>query len=163
MADIKWTDIVTALVALYAAGLSTYNFIMERRDKRPSLNVRLSYGALTLSDHGQIVLLFNVSNAGSQPITLTSIGVRLNDKRTLYMPQLSGTASLPIELQPGQGRLFWMLPHVVAQSLHEQGYNGEQKVRAVCTDATGREHFSKSWTFNIEARLNDSSFNSVTD
>lgn len=163
MANINWTDIVLAVVALYGAGLSTYTFIMERRDKRPSLNLRLSYGVLQYASGGKLGVIFDVSNTGRQLMTVTSIGLRLPSGHTIYEPSLPGTASLPVELQPGQGQKFWMRPYDVAQTLHQHGYAGVQKVRAVCTDAAGREYFSKPGSFNVEARLADSSPANTTD
>ena len=155
MANINWTDIVIALVALYGAGLSTYTFIVERRDKRPLLNVRLTYGILDYVTRGEIAMLFFVSNSGSRSVTVTSVCLLLPDKRTMVVRQLPGTAPLPVELQPGQGQTFWMLPRDVAQTLHEEGYRGVLKVRARCTDATGRDYHSKAGTFDIEAYLKD--------
>ena len=155
MADIKWTDIVIALVAIYAAGLSTYTFIQDKRDKRPLLKVRLTYGILDYVTRGEIAMLFSMSNPGSRPVTVTSVCLLLPDKRTMVVRQLQGTAPLPVELQPGQGQTYWMLPRDVAQTLQKEGYRGVLNVRATCTDATGRDYHSKAGTFDIEARLKD--------
>ena len=73
-----WTDIIVAMTAIYAAGLSTYNLIEYRRDKRPQVR-------LILYEHVEDVLkrvsrthrVMNIaaSNPGNRPVTISMIGL----------------------------------------------------------------------------------------
>ncbi|MDH4207390.1 MAG: hypothetical protein OEV76_00780 [Anaerolineae bacterium] len=54
------TDIVTAMIALYGAGLSTIIAVCEWRAKRPNIKVEISEGAVQLplgvcSDHSILI------------------------------------------------------------------------------------------------------------
>lgn len=150
-----WGTAVTAAVAVYGAGLSTYTFITQRRDNRPRVKVTLSYGALFLRDRPQIALMIGVSNPGKHNVTVKSVWLQLPNKHRFFMPRLEGTTQLPCELAVGQGQTFWMWPTIVAGELSKQGMTGDVKLSAGATDANGNEYRSEVGKFSVEQVLSE--------
>jgi hypothetical protein len=80
---VTWTDVVTAFVAVAALALSIYNFRVNRKDKQPSLEIRLSVGtheALYWTDLHldkeaiHQAFFIEVTNTGQVPAPLTTLG-----------------------------------------------------------------------------------------
>ena len=68
-----WAALITALVALYGAALSTYTLVSSRHDKRRRVKVELSTGFLVHGpDLSTYMLFIGVSNPGHIPVTLQS-------------------------------------------------------------------------------------------
>ena len=67
-------EIITSAAAAVGLGLSIYNTIQARRDKRPKLRVQVSFGFLgygpELSDEK---IFFEVGNSWEHPVTLASM------------------------------------------------------------------------------------------
>ncbi len=150
-----WTTlaaVATALIAIYAAALSTYTYIMNRRDRRPLIKVNLSYG-LAASKTATAYLLVNVSNPGQRPVAVTSIGFQLPDKRQIPYMQGFGdgvqTATrLPFTCDPGSNALFAFPPRMVAETLTHNEVSGDIRLRAFADEATGTRYFSKWKDYN---------------
>ena len=72
MDKISWTQIITAIVAVYGAILSTVTFYMNRKEKIRTLKVSFSNGFLTF-DNGSIsegMLFINVANPGFKKVVV---------------------------------------------------------------------------------------------
>lgn len=80
-------EIITPAVAVLGLGLSIYNTMQARRDKRPKLRVNVSFGFLAfgprLSDQKTF---FEVGNGWNQPVTLASLCMPLPGKRSMAYP-----------------------------------------------------------------------------
>ncbi len=143
--------IVAAIVALYGAILSTITYRASRRDKRRVIGARLSYGFLTfgpkLSDPH---LLLHASNPGQVPVTLRSAVVVLPDKWQAIVPPGQGESRLPLELAPGAGCTFWLDAREIAGALRQRGYAGKVRIHCEFGDATGENHRSKPFKFDID-------------
>jgi len=147
MIDWKWT--VTAIVAAYGAGLSTYKAWADRtRDKR-QIRVTISPGYLTHGPNlsGEMLIL-SASNPGHRPVTLTSVGLQLPDKRTMIIPAQEGTAQLPHELNEGNSVTHWMPTREVAAELRRAGFSRKVRLTAFYLDATDDRHWSESLLFD---------------
>lgn len=146
--NISWPTIVTALVALYGAVLSTLNFIAARREKRRSVTVELSLGLLTWDPGSK--LLLTASNPGSLSVTLSSCGIRLPNGKQAVFPIPNSNVRFPHELHGGKDCLVWTDAKEFAQVLREQGFSGRVKVRGFYRDQTGGLHTSKATRFDLD-------------
>jgi len=74
----NWPVIITALVAVYGAVLSTVNTIANLRAKQQRLSVVLSNGFLTYGPNvGPLMLFIEIANVGSKVVTINSINIKL--------------------------------------------------------------------------------------
>jgi hypothetical protein len=85
MTTTEVVTVVTALVAVYGAGLSTYTFFAKRRESRRLVKVELSRGILGTYPEVSHVLLLSASNPGNRAVTLEGISFDLPDKRQVVL------------------------------------------------------------------------------
>src|SRR5205807_2504081 len=93
---------LTAVIAIYGAGLSTYTFIMNRREKRRVLTVKANH-ALAPDSHGNAeeLIIIGVSNPGFQNVTVVSVSIELPNRKQLVFPNPRSDKRIPHELTPG--------------------------------------------------------------
>lgn len=140
-----WDKLVTAIVAIYGAVLSTYNLVVTRRDKLRGVTVQLRFGFMPIGpDLGAQMLFIEASNPGHRPVQLTSVGLLLPDRRTIAWMQPQASRPLPAELSEGQSCSAWMPLEEVEQQLRRHGYKGKLKVRGFYDDALGKRHYSRA-------------------
>ncbi|MCU0290251.1 MAG: hypothetical protein MUF15_28180 [Acidobacteria bacterium] len=140
----KWTDVITALVALYAATLSTYIFIIDNKSKKRQISIELSNGFPFLGYNlGPLSLIIKIANPGSRPVTINSPRLLLPDKKSVVFLETINNVSFPHELQEGKACEILVEKEKIKQVLKEQGYSGEIKVIGEVSDATGKNYKSK--------------------
>ena len=136
-------DIITLIVAVYAAGLSTYVAVVQRRDKRPQIEAKLAFGFLTfgprLSDQQ---LLLTAANVGERTVTLAAGGLLLPDKSQVISFANNSTDRFPHQLEAGKSMTMWFELGPLIGRLAERGHSGTVKVRAMFRDQTSREYLS---------------------
>src|ERR1700691_870275 len=141
-------EIVTSAAAAIGLGLSIYNTIQARRDKRPKLRIHVSFGFLShgpeLSDQK---ILFEVGNARDQSITLASMCIPLSGKRSMAFLQLDGERTMPVLLTPGTSTRFWLNSNELEAETIRAGIRRHQKFRVMARDALGNEYLSNSISF----------------
>jgi hypothetical protein len=141
-------EIITSTAAAIGLGLSIYNTIQARRDKRPKLRVHVSFGFLTygpeLSDQK---ILVEVGNAWDQPVTLASICIPLPGKRSLAFLHLDGEKQMPVLLTPGTSTRFWLNSDELKPETVKAGIRRHQKFWVMVRDALGNEYLSNSISF----------------
>ena len=135
--------IVTSTIAILGLGLSIYNTMQARRDKRPQLRVRVTFGFLTfgpqLSDEK---IFFDVGNPWNQSITVVSLLIPLPDKRSIAFLELEGQNQMPVTLAPGISTQFWFNLDQLAAETFKAGINRHRKFRVMARDALGNEYLS---------------------
>ena len=141
-------EIVTSAAAAIGLGLSIYNTIQARRDKRPKLRIHVSFGFLShgpeLSDQK---ILFEAGNARDQSITLASMCIPLSGKRSMAFLQLDGERPMPVLLTPGTSTRFWLNSNELEAETIRAGIRRHQKFRVMARDALGNEYLSNSISF----------------
>jgi hypothetical protein len=141
-------ELVTPAVAAIGLGLSIYNTVQARRDRRPKLRIRVSFGFLTdgpeLSDQK---ILFEVGNAWNQSVTLASMCIPLPGKRSLTFFQLDGERQMPVVLTPGISTRFWLNSDQLEAETIKAGVGRHEKFRVMARDALGNEYLSNSTSF----------------
>lgn len=141
--------LITAVVALYGAVFGTVTFAL-RPERRRKLKVTLSHGFITHGPElGPDRLIVNVANPGSNPITVSSVLVRLPDGAHAIFPIENSEVRLPHELEPEKSFHVWEDVAVMARGLKERGYSGTVKLRGAASDAVGRYHLGKQIEFDL--------------
>lgn len=149
----EWIEIATVGIALYAAGLSTYTWYVQRRDRRPQVKSVMEYAVIPpgIVDPGEDLVAFTASNPGDRLVVLTSHHLSVPGKQNLHTfdHTLPGDR-LPCELQPGQKCTLLRKLETLKEGLREAGFRGKVKVRSVFVDATGNRYCSKSFTLDVD-------------
>jgi len=144
-------DVLTFIVAAYGAALATYVAVVQRRDKRPRLDVNLSYGFLTfgstLSDQQ---LLLTAANIGERPITIASGVIMLPDKTQVISFANNSSAQFPHQLEVGKSMTVWFELRPLVAQLRAKGHKGTIKVRAKFSDQTSREYLSRTTDLELK-------------
>ena len=147
-------ELVTPVVAALGLGLSVFNTIQARRDKRPKLRVRLSFGLIgygpELSDQQ---VLIEVANAWDQPITLSSISIPLPDKCTMAFIELEGEKRMPVLLAPGTSTQFWRNSARLEAETIKAGIGQHSNFRVMARDALGNKYLSNRLSFKPKRRV----------
>lgn len=144
-------EIITALVALYGAILSTVVAVREWRAKTPRVRVKTSMGFLDLGlgNVSDAMVFVEAANPGQRPITLSSVGFILPLERKVYLRQPQGSMRIPCELAPESACQVWIDARELAQLLRSNGFSGKVKVLGFYGDQVGRTHKSKG--FEVDA------------
>ncbi len=141
-------EIVTPAVAAIGLGLSVYNTIQARRDKRPKLKVHVSFGMLVFGPQtSDQKIIFEVANGWERPVTLASICIPLPNKRTMAFFQLEGEKQMPVALTPGMSTKFWMNSDELEAETIKAGIGKHGKFRVMARDALGNEYLSNNISF----------------
>jgi hypothetical protein len=149
--------IITLLIAIYGALLSTYSVWTARQEHKREIKVELSYGFMRnpLSGVSPPMLLLSASNTGTKTVTLTSMGLILprKDKKYLIFAQPESNVSFPCDLLEGKNCNVWVTTKELAEDLKREGYSGRISLKGYYRDAIGGYYESKSFKFDIEFHL----------
>ena len=152
--ELSWPTILTALVAVYGAGLATYTAVSSYLRNRRHIKVELSLGIMAPAiGNTSTVLLITASNPGDKPVTANSITLELPDRKHAILPHYPGSAQLPKELLPGQALTVYVDAHDFSKDTRDSGYSGTVRLRARCYEATGQLFKSKKLKYSIESWL----------
>lgn len=149
--SLPWTDIVVAIMAVYAAALSTYTFFNDRHRNKPKLKVTISK-AVTTGLIGMAELQFQITAANSRsvPVTISRVGLLLPDGQTLQFIRFTNTGTtLPCEVTQGKRGMFLVDQDSVYVELAKNGYTGSVELRAFCATETDDIYESNPFTLKI--------------
>lgn len=142
-------DVVLFVLAIYAAILSTINFIQSHRRDRRSLKVTMNTVMPTYGPNlGPPYAQLQAVNAGHRPVTVTVLTFQLPNGKWL-MPMwrdvLPGTpdSDFPINLGQGDAARRTFSYKEVADGLLSNGLEGALKLRPVCQDSLGQLYHGK--------------------
>src|SRR5574341_2238143 len=149
-----WIQIITAAIALYGAGLATYTFYSNRRDRRRVLDVKVAYA---LAPHPlteiETLITMTVANASYHSVTATGVSLELPDNQRIVYPNPTTDKPLPYRLEPGTNFTALINAQELARTLSEAGYSGTVALIGECSDAIGQYHRSNSFDFDIGSGL----------
>ena len=146
-----WVSVVTTLVAVYGAVLSTYLLRDRLRENRRSIRVSLSENLFTFGNmFSDYSLFINAGNAGKRPVTITSVDLQLSNGRSLDALRPNSNVILPHELCDGGGCNFSYPIVALKKAMSERGMSGSIRLRAQIYDATGEVFTSKWRTIKID-------------
>jgi hypothetical protein len=150
---VNWGTAIALLIALYGAGLSTYSFIVDRRDKQARLTTTATVGFQMLPTRaGPPIVLMTVANPSLLDVNVTGVGLVLPDygRTKLIIRHLDGTTTLPFALKQGQSATFWIETKELASNLRAQGMSGNVRIQTYASDAVGHEYRSKPYLFEVD-------------
>jgi len=149
MKELDWTKIITAVIAIYGAALSTFSFVSQRIEKRRIVVVNLSIGQLTQGQKViQQALFMSATNPGALAVTLTASSLLLPNKRSLVFQHVQSDVRFPYELPAGNKCTVWFSLKEVSSALNDEGYQGKVKLIGVFHDALGTAFSSKQMVFD---------------
>ncbi len=133
------------IIALSALGLSIYNLLVHRWDRRPSVKVKVE----VRKEQCRTI----VTNSGDRTVTLERLYYAWRGKE-FYAMRIFGEMVLPIDLPPGKGEPDHTSKYMVATRLREQGATGKRTwIRACVDDSLGKTYCSRRFPVGIEEWL----------
>lgn len=146
-----WTEITTAIVALYAAGLSTYNVIQRWRERSSGLVLSVDQGFVAQgAQTTETMFIFVIANPTDRAVTINLPVIKMPNKRHLVSRWHWCNVTFPYEVLPGKSCTVWMAGRELAALLTKDGLAGKVKLQAMVRDALGREHIGKPFVFDID-------------
>ena len=149
--SIDWPSITTALVAVYAAILSTYNLYVSREERKREVKVKLSFAFPVYGPRlGEDSLMVTVSNPGNRSVSLGGVGILLpNRMQVVLFPDLTNSDfQLPFELTGGNSCKVWTGVEGLAETVRNEGFSGQVKLVGFCRDRIGTTYKSKPYKFD---------------
>lgn len=138
---------ITTILAIWGAILSTVLAIQRLQENRRRLKVEVGIsliGAATVEKY----LYLHASNISKRPISLSSYGLLLPDKKQ-YWRENESPYQFPTLLTDGQATEIWMKLEDVLNKLKKEGYKGKIKIRGFFKDVTGKRYSSKEYTLDL--------------
>jgi hypothetical protein len=132
--SVTWPTVITAIVAIYAALLSTWNAISNWKVNRRRLRVEVTRSFVAV-DNPTLMIVLKTSNPGHMSLMLTNAGFVCPKRLYLRAPNLSGEALLPHELKEGNGCAFWVDPSELAELLRRNGKSGTVQMKSISRTA----------------------------
>lgn len=147
----EWKDIITALVAIYGAALTSYTIYSKRRENKAQIKVEAQISFLVYGGNvSDAVVMLTAKNPGEKAVLLNTQGFTLPDKKQIFFPLPNSDVKFPYELQPGRDCKVWTDARKFSQALKNEGYHGKVKLVPYYRDQIGLTHKGKKWTFNID-------------
>jgi hypothetical protein len=145
-------QIITLLIAIYGATLSTTTAILNFRKDRRSLEVRMSTMMYTYgSELGPPMLAIEIINIGHRQLVVDppQLMVTADPNRVLALMGADGLADFPKRLNDGESGSVRTPYKDVAAGLLQAGHRGTVELIAICKDSTGRRYRSKPWSVDL--------------
>ncbi|HEV7599218.1 MAG TPA: hypothetical protein VGO49_03050 [Bradyrhizobium sp.] len=138
-------------LAIYAAILSTWNWISAIRKDRRAVRVTTDNKIpIYEGEFGPAWAHIEATNIGQRPVTVTMLAFELEGGGRLFNmyktspPGMKDTV-LPITLADGQTARLHQ-PHAdIAQALISKGLTGKCKLTPICEDSAGGIHRGEAW------------------
>jgi hypothetical protein len=149
-------EIVLFVLAIYAAGLSTWNLFQAIRRDRRSLGVKVGSVIPTFSSGppGRVWANMAVTNLGSRNVTVAALAFELDDgKRLLSVQNDSGreglqATQLPCTLRDGETANLYQSYYSIGHALVTHGHKGNTRITPVCEDSAGGVHKGEPWVID---------------
>ena len=143
--------ILTAVVAVYGAGLSTWVFLDQRRRARPQIEIVISQGFLPRGrEIGASMLIMTVTNPGHRTATVQSPGLLLPSGQQVVFFHPNSEVTFPHELLEGKACHSWTPLVELASQIREHGLSGTVQLVAVVSDAVGNEYRSEESPLDVD-------------
>lgn len=145
---IELKDIVTLIVAVYGAFLSTFNFLQSMRKERRQVSIDLTSSYYLGEDRmGEPIGLIRIVNHGQRPIVVTSPTIHLDDGA--WVKFLDFEALFPKKLEDGESiSLPVFYEHFEAALTSMGGVDNIKTLQPSCTLSTGKTYRGKKWRFD---------------
>lgn len=146
-----WTEVTTAVVALYGAVLATYNLVAKWRESHTSLALSISFGVVGQGAQvSDTQVITEIANPTDKTVTINLPIIELPTKRNFVSTWPSCRVTFPYEVLPGKKCTVWIAAKELAAFLMKDGLAGKVQVRAMVRDPLERKHRSKKFGFDID-------------
>ncbi|QJE74434.1 hypothetical protein HHL28_16355 [Aerophototrophica crusticola] len=151
---LSYKDIILLLLALWGAGLSTFNFLKIIQKEKRKLDVQFRHPSSMNGAHsGCQHLEVKVINNGHRPVTVNQIYILLPHAKKLLtlndaIPSLVDT-KLPAKLEDGASAAKCYTYQSIGQALIHEKIK-KVKIYPACEDSTGKIHRGKALKVNAE-------------
>lgn len=147
--DMNIYQIIITLAAIWGAGLSTYIAIRSFKKEKPQIRVNLSYGSFVNGSRETPVFFLAAANIGNHTVTLSSYGISLPSKESLFFLGPDGLQKFPYELLPGREFSIQIKKSSIINNLKSQSSKGIIKISGFYIDDVHNYYTSKSLKFQI--------------
>ena len=148
------TEIVAIATGVIGTLVAVYTAYAQKREKSSRIRVEVNNSLLDYETHlSDMVLTIYASNPGQKPVTLSSQGFILPDKKRLFLRSPGSTVRFPYELLPEKNCTVWIDAKELAHTLKSEGYDGKIKLIGFYLDQVGRMYESRKWKFDINEWL----------
>ncbi len=144
-------DVLLALLAIYGAILSTFNWRQASRKERRVVKVCASTAVPTYGDSlGKALAKIEATNVGQRTVTVKTLAFELPNRSRMY-PRGSNTVHgindtlLPTTLSDGQSAQIYMSYDDIGRALIQSGNTQKLKLTPVCDDSTGVTYRGEPW------------------
>jgi hypothetical protein len=143
-------DIITFIIALYGAVLSSFVFYRSMMREQRRIVIRQTSAFYTYPQGlGPPMASIEVANHGHRPVVVNAPQLELPGKKNMLLIKADGIQDFPKRLEDGESAGVRMQYDVIAESLREAGYSGRIILRPICTDSTGKKFKGNKWKFDI--------------
>jgi hypothetical protein len=151
IATLEVKDIVTFVIAIYGAFLSTFNLRQALNKERRQIFVTYTPAFLAYGDGNTSTQMTSIDivNHGYRPVVAVAPTVRMPNGENMSFVGVPDFRNFPRKLEDGES-VSMMIPNdEVAKVLRANGYSGKVKLWPNCKDRTGKRYWSKKWIFDL--------------
>jgi hypothetical protein len=132
-------QMITAAVALWGAGLSTFLAVRQLLRDRRRLSVKVTWGLMDVphEPRSRGVVTIVAANTGHRPIEITDLFFLMPDRRSLVVPGMQTSKPLPCKLEEGQSLSGQIMSLDFADGIVRGEYPEKLSVTPACRDGTG--------------------------
>lgn len=144
----NWTDIVAAIVVIYSAGLSTFNFMKSLDDDRTKVRVEFTFETSVRDPKNHPSICVMVNNIGKKNVYIALFGFQVKGEKTNYY--FTGNSNELLKIEPGKTMHQSKLIEEVNRILKERNYSGNVEIRPFCKDSFQKIYPGKYLKYNTE-------------
>ncbi|HYM21472.1 MAG TPA: hypothetical protein VEW28_10785 [Candidatus Kapabacteria bacterium] len=147
-----------ALVALYAAVLSTISFVRDWREKKQARKDKERQLKITIklafihdgNDISDPMIFINVSNPGNRTVNVNLPSILLPNGSPLILLRPRTNVQFPYDLEEGKNFDVWVPFSSIASQLRSAGFSGNVKLIGQCRDGVDNLYQGEPFTINLE-------------
>lgn len=143
-------NLITFLIALWGALLSSYSAVSKHLEKARRLRVALVRAPqFEMPNSLEPSFRIEAVNPGERTVTIQTCVLRLKNGGYLSIPTDHCQFAFPHDLEEGKTCRCWVELGDIARELHEKNFAGEVKLAGEFWDSLGKQFRSKWTTFRI--------------
>lgn len=147
-------EVITALVALYGAGLATFTFSVQQLEKKHRVKVKLWLGFIGAGQNGaKDIVLLEAANSGVTHVHLSECCIELPDKKENFIARFNYDRDFPSTLAPGESVQAFIDSETFIKAARESGYDKSVIARAKFANKGGDIFRSKEEKLDLDTML----------